>query len=226
MSFNPSNRPGRAAVAGENGASADTTGVSPTVTHYQQMADQVSAMIDQIVPALPRLEPPHPTTVRFVRGNANLPIPFLENALAAVGRSEELQVISRLDVSAGWDTLQLNQVIQSLIDKLYHFAKKLAYTRDTRLALLGADCRQLYYLVKGLARDPERADMLELVAVLKRDLGPRGKKKAKSTVRKPGPALLPETEPETALMVLAEPPAANKRVKRPTGKEAPAVTSI
>ena len=209
MSFTPSNRPDRTATAGEDGGNAgstDTTAVTPTITHYQQVADRVSAMIDELLTALPKLELPHPTTVKFVRAHASIPIPFIETAVTAVGRREELQVVSRLDVSAGWDTLQLNQALRSLSDKLFHFAKKIEYTADTRIAVVAADCLQLYYLVKGLARDPERADMLELVADLKRDLG--GKGNPKRTPKK-------KEEPATEVTPAAEaPPTARARRKK------------
>jgi hypothetical protein len=207
MSFTPSNRPERPATVGDDGG---TTAVTPTITHYQQLADRVSAMIDELLTVLPRLELPHPTTVNFVRTHASLPIALLETAVTAVSRQEELQVISRMDVSNGWDTLQLNQALRPVADKLYHLAKKIEYTVDSRLALLGAEVLQLYCVVKGLARDPKRADMLELMADLKRDLGRKAKPKR---VRKQVPA--PAIEP-----------AATIRAKRPRRKEAAAVTSL
>jgi hypothetical protein len=214
MSFTPSNRPDRPATVGDDGGSTDTTAVSPTITHYQQVSERVSAMIDEVLTVLPKLELPHPTTVKFVRANKSRPIAFLETAITAVGRRADLQAVSRLDVQAGWDTLQLHQALRPLADKLYHFAKKVDYTLDSRLALLGADALQLYYLVKGLARDPERADMLELLADLRRDLGKTAK-----------PKRAPKPKDETAAAPATEPPATIRK-KRARRKEAAVVTSL
>jgi hypothetical protein len=213
MAFNPSTRPAVTASGGEG----DTPPLSPTITHYQQVSETVDGMINEVLTVLPKLELPHPRTVTFVRGHKNIPVEFMETAIAGVARNPELQGLRKLNVATGQDTIQLNQAFRPLADKLYHFAKKLEYTLDTRLAVLAAEALQVYYLVKGMARDPEGAAMLELVADLKRDLGPRGGRKS----AKPKP----EQEPGTGSTSLTEPPATIRK-KRVRPKKVAVVTSL
>jgi hypothetical protein len=202
MSFNPSNRPARITV-GE-------TGPSPTVTHYQQLAERVNAIIDEVFAILPKLELPHPATVHFVRTHKGIRPKFMETAITGVTAKESLRAISKLDVPTGWDTLQLNQALRPMADKLYHFAKSIQYTLDTRMAILGAESLQVYYLVKGLARDPEGADMLQLAADLKRDLG-----------RSTGPKK--EAPPEEDSTTVPSAPVQAKRLRK---KKLAVVTSL
>jgi hypothetical protein len=188
MSFNPSNRPER--------STAGDAGPSPTVTHYQEVAERVDAIISEVLALLPKLEVPHPTTVQFVRTHKGIPPAFMETAIAGVAAKEDLRNTRKLDVTTGRDTLQLNQAIRPMADKLYHFAKSVQYTLDTRMAVLGAESLQIYYLAKGMARDPKGADMLELVADLKRDLGrsssvPPKKKSEQDPVSETTPATEP-----------------------------------
>ena len=50
-------------------------------------------------------------------------------------------------------------------------------TIASRKASLAADSLQIYDLAKGLARDPDSADIAAVVANMKRDLGKRGRPK-------------------------------------------------
>jgi hypothetical protein len=111
-----------------------------------------------------------------------------------------------------FDTLQLNLAYRPMVDSLFNLGKNLKYTLDSRMALLAADSLQVYYLAKGMGRDPDGADMLQFAEDLKRELARTNGKKA----AKPLPS---EAEPGGAAT------AATRRTKRLTaGEEVSAVT--
>jgi hypothetical protein len=178
--FTSSNRPGQPVQSsGSQVTAAADAPVSPTLTHYQQVADQADLLIDGVMAALPKLELPHPTTVRFVNGHKNVPMSFIEKVVAAVARREQLRILNKLDVTFARDMLQLDEAYRPVVDKLFHFAFGLKYTLDARRAIVAAACLQIYYLVKGFGRDPDGADMLQLAEDLGRELGRVGPRKGR-----------------------------------------------
>lgn len=153
------------------------SGPAPTVTHYQQLADDFSKALDQIVQNIPALEITHPATANFVRSHLNVPTEFLATAIAAVEQTPALQHLNKLDVAASRDTLQFIEAFRPIQDKITALASSLKFTMSSRKALLAADALQVYDIAKGIARDPGAAAVHSLVANLKRDLGRRGRTK-------------------------------------------------
>jgi hypothetical protein len=202
--FTPSERPERL-ISGEGGnnAAADSP-QSPTLTHYQEVSDRVQALLDEAVSLIPTFQIKHPTTTKFVHGHLNVPMSFLEKVVAGVAKKTSLQAFNKLDVTFSIDTLQLNSAFRPVVDKLFNLARNLKYTLDSRVAIVTADSLQVYYLVKGLGRDPDGADMLQFAEDLKRELKRPGPKKAVK------PALLPATE------AAAEPADGALQRKRPS----------
>lgn len=176
-----------------------------TVTHYQQLAAQFMAALDEIATIIPKLEAAHISTANFVRSHLNVPIEFLGTATAAVEQTAELQGVKKLDVASARDTLQFIDAFRPVLDKVSAFAKNLQFTLNSRKASLASEALQIYDIAKGLARDPNSATVASLVANMKRDLGRRGRPKTPLAVRKavpapgigvPTPRLLPGQEPE------------------------------
>lgn len=213
--FTPSDRPGQPVPPSGSEITAADAPVSPTLTHYQRLADQADVLIDGIMAALPKLELPHPTTSRFVRGHQNVPMSFIEKAVAAVARREQLRILNKLDVTFARDMMQLDEAFRPVVDKLFHFAFGLKYTLDARRAIVAAACLQIYYLIKGFGRDPGGADMLQLAEDLKRELGRRGPRKSAEPAESRTLVLDAGADPH--------PPAMSVRKKR--GKEVPALES-
>lgn len=164
-----------AAVAAPQLATAADTIPTPTITHYQQLADAFSKALDEIATSVPRLEGEHPATVGFVRSHQNIPNEFLATAIAAVEQTPELQGVNKLDVTTARDTLQFIEAFRPMQDKVMTFAKNLKFTVGSRKANLAADALQIYFIAKGVARDPGAAAVSSLVQNLKRDLGRRGR---------------------------------------------------
>ena len=189
--------PTRTAAAAD--ASADpTTTPSPTVTHYQQLAADFSKALDEISAIIPRLELTHASTAKFVRSHLNVPMEFLATAIAVVEQVPALQHAEKLNVDAARDTLQFIDAFRPIADKVNAFAKSLNDTMASRRANLAADSLQIYSIAKGLARDPNSANVAALVANLKRDLGRRGRPKGSVTAAKTPPVVVPVAAvPET-----------------------------
>lgn len=152
-------------------------GASPTVTHYQQIAAEFMAALDQIALIIPKLEAVHVSTANLVRSRLNVPNEFLATVTAAVEQTPELQAVKKLDVNEARDTLQFLEAFRPVRDKVDAFAKNLKHTMDSRKATLATQSLQVYDIAKGVARDPNSATVASLVANMKRDLGRRGRPK-------------------------------------------------
>jgi AraC-like DNA-binding protein len=170
---------------------APVTGPTPTVTHYQQLADDFSKALDEITQIIPKLEITHPATANFVRSHLNVPTEFLATAIAAVEQTTELQHINKLDIAAARDTLQFIDAFRPVQDKVTALASSLKFTMASRKASLAADALQIYNIAKGIARDPGAAAVASLVQNLKRDLGRRGRPKGSVTANQPAPPFTP-----------------------------------
>jgi hypothetical protein len=168
-----------------------TTTPSPTTTRYQELANQFSAQLDELLAIIPNMEASHVSIATFVRSHLNVPTEFLATAIAAVEQTPELDAVGKLNVVAARDTLQFIEAFRPIHDKIVSVANRLKFTLNSRRATLAADSLQIYNIAKGVARDPASADVAAHVANMKRDLGRRGRPKGTTTLKQPGP--LPPT---------------------------------
>jgi hypothetical protein len=179
-----------------------------TVTRYQQLAATVIAALDEIEQIIPNLETAHTSTADFVRAYRNVPLKFLVTATSGVEQSAELQGVKKFDIAAARDTLQFMEAFGPVHDRVSAFEGKLQFTLGSRKASLGFESLQIYDIAKGLARDPNSAELEALVANMKRDLGRPGRPKTSQALKKlkkagpapgigvPTPRLLPELKQE------------------------------
>src|ERR1700682_3626152 len=180
---------GAAAVA----AATDPTTLSPTVTHYQQLADEFLKTLDTLAATLPIFEASHVTTFKFVRGKLNVPLQFLASAVAAVEQAPDLQAMKKLDTTQARDTLQFLDAFRTVVDKVTSFANALQFTMNARRAGLAADALQIYGIAKEAMRDPAAALVTgPHVVSMQRDLKRKGIG-GKPSKRKPTPAPTPPT---------------------------------
>ncbi|HKS25118.1 MAG TPA: hypothetical protein VJZ76_20150 [Thermoanaerobaculia bacterium] len=175
-------------------AAADAStepGISPTVTHYQQLATEFCKQLDAIAAIIPNLELTHASTAKLVRSRLNVPMEFIATAVAVVDQVPELQSTNRLDVVAARDALQFIEAFRPVADKVVAFSKSLTDTIDKSQAGLAANSLQAYAIAKALARDVNSASVAAHVANMKRDLGRRGRPKGSTTkaVKLPPPFL-------------------------------------
>jgi ABC-type transporter Mla subunit MlaD len=169
-------------------ADAGTSPTTPTVTHYQQLADEFTRRMDEIIAIIPRLEAAHKTTSPFVRSHQRVPKVFLATAISEVERHAPLKALNKLDPVNSRDALQFVDAFGPVLDRVSAFRKMLRFTLMARKATVAADALQIYYLAKGLSRDPNSAELLSVVENLKRDLGKRSKPSKEVAAAKEVPA--------------------------------------
>lgn len=143
---------------------------TPTATHYQQVADRMSAALAQAIALMPELQGEQPSTSKFVRTKQNVPIPFIETVTASVTASPELQGLKRFDVQNARDVVQYWQAFRPVYDQMIAFARSLKFSIDVRRAPVARDALQVYHIAKGVARDPDSTEIASHVANMRRDL--------------------------------------------------------
>lgn len=181
-----------AATPPPDGTPDPATAQSPTVTHYQQLADDFTKALDQIASSIPKLEATHPATANFVRSHVNVPTEFLATAIAAVEQTPELQAVNKFDVVAARDALQFIEAFRPVLDKMAALTDSLRFTISGRKATVAADALQIYAIAKGVARDPGATNAHSHVQNLKRDLGRSGKTRVAKQPAPPFNAARPE----------------------------------
>ena len=160
---------------------------TPTPTHYEQVAQDLSKVIDEMLALIPTFVEPHPTTKVFVNSHQSVSNEFIASTIAAVEASPELQSLNRFDVKEARDILQFISAFRPMTDKLNAAAKNLQFTMSSRRATIGIDALQVYAIIKGMARDPESTMLSAHVDYLKRDLGRAGKGGRKKDTPAPAP---------------------------------------
>jgi len=148
---------------------------TPTPTHYEQVAQDLSKVIDEMLALIPTFVEPHPTTKVFVNSHQSVSNEFIASTIAAVEASPELQSLNRFDVKEARDILQFISAFRPMMDKLTATAKNLQFTINSRRANIGNDALRVYGVAKQVARDPQSNLLSDHVTFLKRDLGRSGK---------------------------------------------------
>jgi hypothetical protein len=166
--------------------SAVSEAPSPTVTHYEQLAAELSIAIDTAAADIPNIESPHPSTLDFVRSH-QLSNAFIASVIAAVEATPELQSINKFNVAEARDTLQFSDAFAPLSSRITVLARRLTYTMRVRRARISADALQMYEIAKAVARDPNSAGLSAHVEEMRRALG-RGRPRPRKT-----PVPTPET---------------------------------
>jgi len=169
---------------------------TPTITHYEQVAANVSKAIDELLALIPNFVASHPSTKGFVRAQKSVSDDFLISAIAAVEESPELQALNQFDVTQARDALQFSQAFRPIKDKLNAGAANVGFSIDLRRANVISPALQAYDLIKGLARNPAGTTAASHAGNLKRDLGRSGKRRKKAGSA-PAPTVPPVSAPAT-----------------------------
>jgi phosphoenolpyruvate carboxylase len=169
---------------------------TPTITHYQQIAENLAKAIDDMLALIPSLVEPHPSTTGFVRTHQNVPIEFIATAIAAVEANPELQGPGSFNVTEARDALQFIDAFRPMKDRLNAAARNLSFSIDTRKANAATGALQVYAVAKGIARAPLSTTVASHVSNLRRDLGKaRGGRKKTPTPGTPAPTPAPAPVP-------------------------------
>jgi hypothetical protein len=165
--------------------------VTPTITHYDQVAADFARDLDALLAGVPHFVAEHPATKGFVRAQKTVSDDFIVSAIAAVEETPGMLGLNQFDISKARDALQYSQAFRPLRDKLVAAAKNFGFSIDRRRADVVEPALQAYVLVKGLARNPDGTLAAAHAGNLKRDLRRSGKPKKKKTAPQPAPAPTP-----------------------------------
>ena len=157
---------------------------TPTVTHYERLASELVAAIDQITPIVPQPAEAQVAIAKFTRGQLGIPERFCASAIAAVEQLPELLGSHTLDPTAARDTIQFLDAFRAVLDKGEAFQRNVKFTFDLRKAELIRDSLQVYYFAKGIARKTRNPELEAHIANMARDLGRKGLTKAQREERK------------------------------------------
>jgi len=177
---------------------------TPTITHYQQIAENLAKAIDDMLLLIPTFVEAHPDTTVFVNRHQNVPLQFIATAVAAVEANPELHGTSSFDVTEARDALQFIDAFRPMEDRLRAAMQNLAFSIGSRKANAAIGALQVYAVAKGVARNPLSTTVASHVSNLRRDLGKAGKggKKKSTPVPAPGtpaPAPVPAIPMESVI---------------------------
>jgi hypothetical protein len=174
------------AVAADDGGGTTPPAAppTPTITYYQQLADDAVKAIDALAAAMPPLEASHPSTIDFVRSHRNVSASNIAEMVAMVEQNPELLATNKLPPAESRDDLQFAEAYGPVGQKLIAVGKTVAFTVASKLAGLTASSQQLRAVTDALARDPGSAHLVPVAARMKKLLGHR-----RGSRKKPAPAL-------------------------------------
>ncbi|HXH39303.1 MAG TPA: hypothetical protein VNN08_11800 [Thermoanaerobaculia bacterium] len=177
---------------------------TPTITHYQQIAETFAKALDDMLALIPTFVEAHPDTTRFVNRHQNVPLQFIATAVAAAEENPELQG-GTFDATEARDALQYIDAFRPMADRLHAAAKNLTFSINSRKANAGNGALEVYAIAKRVALNPLSTTVSSHVSNLKRDLGKRRAKKVTPTPGTPVPAPLPAPGTPTPVSVPTTP---------------------
>ncbi|HXH90337.1 MAG TPA: hypothetical protein VNN25_02065 [Thermoanaerobaculia bacterium] len=159
--------------------------VTPTTTHYQEVAKQFLDAFIAAIAQIPMLEEKHASTAQFVQTHSRFSNEFVSTVLTSVVADPQLQNINKFDVVEARDTLQYLDAFRSVIDQVQLFLTNLKFSCATRKARAVFQGLQVYAVAKGLGRDATSASVASLAKIMKRDLNRPGRPLKKKEVPPP-----------------------------------------
>src|ERR1700745_3080780 len=91
---------------------------TPTITHYQQVAENLAKAINDMLAIVPTFVEAHPDTKAFVNRHQNVPLQFIALAVASVGANPQLQGAGSFDITKARDALQFIDSFRPMEDLL------------------------------------------------------------------------------------------------------------
>ena len=144
---------------------------SPTITAAQKMAADVMELIDAIAARIVELEAPHPSTSSRVRGARTVSNEAILSMIGAVENRPELRALETFDVDEARGMLQFAAAIKPVLNRLNALTSSISYTMEAQKARVVFALMRTYTIMKGLARDPDGAELVYYLDVLRRELG-------------------------------------------------------
>ena len=150
-----------------------------TITKQERLANEILRDLDAITKKIEKLERGRLEDEGFVRAHVNVPIRFLHTTVALVEQTPVLAAMKKLNAVEGRDTLQFLGAFGAVHDRVMALGQQLKLNLKSRKARLAAQSLQIYRIARGLASHGKDPELAAYVAMLGRDLGPRGRPKKK-----------------------------------------------
>jgi hypothetical protein len=156
---------------------------TPTVTHYQERANEFIKALDQISVVVPQVDRARFVIAKITRGQLRIPDQFCATAIAGVEQIIALRGGS-LDPAVGRDALQRLEAFRPVLDQVGAFYDNLKLMLVLTKAIVSVPSLQMYQYAKRLLKDNPTPELKALVENLKRDLDLRRQTKAEKEEKK------------------------------------------
>jgi hypothetical protein len=144
----------------------------------EQVAADVMKVLDFIAERL-RLQTPHPSTAKRVRGARTVPREFVVSMIASAEGKPHLRIIGDFDSAGAREAMESVDTCKLLSERMNLFLANLRYTSEARWAEVAAEAMQTFSLASIIAEDPKEAELAAEVENLRRQLGRKGTPKKK-----------------------------------------------
>jgi hypothetical protein len=161
----------------ENAVSLPPATLTPT--YYVRLAAEIMEDLDRVAAKFPKLEARHRATANARRAHLNVPRPFLGTAVVVTEEMTEIEQSGKLDPAEGRETLQYLDAFRAVDDKLGAVRTLLRFAMMSRRTTLAVQALHVYALARSIARDGRVPEYALQVEHLQRDLGKRGRPRAK-----------------------------------------------
>ena len=159
----------------------------PAIRPAEQLAADVARAMDLIAERL-KLETPHPSTARRVRGARTVPREFVVSMIAAAERRPDYPFLGEFDSAEARSVLESSDAYRMLAERTAMLLASLNYTIEARWAKVVGSAMYAFSQASVVAEQPEQAELAAEIENLRRQLGRRGqrrKKAAKKTGQEP-----------------------------------------
>lgn len=159
----------------------------PAVRPAEQLAADVAKVMDLIAERL-KLETPHPSTARRVRGARTVPREFVVSMIAAAERRPDFPFIGEFDSAEARSVMESSDAYRTLAERTAMLLASLNYTIEARWAKVVAGAMYAFSQASIVAEQPDKAELAAEIENLRRQLGRKGlrrKKAAKKTGEEP-----------------------------------------
>ena len=155
------------------------------VRPLEQLAAEVAKVMDLIAERL-KLETPHASTARRVRGARTVPRDFVLSMIAAAERRPDFPFLGQFDTTEAREVLQSADAYRLVAERTAMLLASLNYTIEARWADLVAKAMYKFSNASVLAEYPENAELAAEVENLREQLGRKGSRKKKKAAKKTG----------------------------------------
>ncbi|MCU1245637.1 MAG: hypothetical protein JWN02_1547 [Acidobacteria bacterium] len=155
-----------------------------TVTHYQEVAANMTKVLEELRQTVIALQDPS-QTARVRQTQSNVTEAFIVKTITMVEASPELLAVKKFDPAAAREVLQILEALGPVYDALRAVARDVKIAMDSRKAKIASGALQIYAIAKGVARDEVAPGLAVHVSDLKqrvkRGNGAKRKVKAKKS---------------------------------------------